>query len=331
MVDVTRFSFSGHSGGFGRERQFDGEACAVAGAAVGADCAAVLLDDLFGDGEAEARALLLGGEERLEDARAGLVVHAGAAVFDLDARGGRRFAGYAVVPVADGERGALGLDDEGGFGGAGVEGVGEEVDEDLAELVGVPVAAQAFGGETTFERRALLADLVGDEFEALIEQLREVNFGERELAAARELRHVERELGEVLDAALDEVYGVDGLLVLRHDAEHGDAEADAAQGIFYLVRDRGRRAPDRRQRLLTPQVLLGLSRLRHVNEREELAGLALDLQRRRVNVEGALARVPFDRHAEAPAVDRLFDARRGRGDEELEAVGRGELAVDLLA
>src|ERR1043165_6879293 len=156
MVDVTRFSFSGHSGGFGREREFDGEACAVAGAAVGADCAAVLLDDLFGDGEAEARALLLGGEERLEDARAGLLVHPLAAVFYLDARARGLPAVTAVVPVADVERGAVGRDDDGAFGLPGVDGVGDEVDEDLPELVCVPVAVQGSGGEVPLHPRARL-------------------------------------------------------------------------------------------------------------------------------------------------------------------------------
>src|SRR5919199_2601745 len=79
-------SFSVCSGCLGREREFDGEARALAGLAVGADGAAVLLDDLLGDGEAQASPLLLGGEERLEDARAGLLVHPRPAGFYLDAR-----------------------------------------------------------------------------------------------------------------------------------------------------------------------------------------------------------------------------------------------------
>ena len=127
--------------------------------------------------------------------------------------------------------------------------------------------AQSFGVETFFDRRALLPEMFGDQLQALFEQLREFDVGERELTAARELGHVERELREVLDAALDEVYGVDGFLVLRHVAEHRDAEAYAPQWVLDLVRHGRRRAPDRGQRLLTPQVLLGLGRLRHVHER----------------------------------------------------------------
>src|SRR5581483_641541 len=103
------------------------------------------------------------------------------------------------------------------------------------------------------------------EIEALGQKVVQVNVGERELTAARELRHVERELREVFDASLDEVNRVDGLALARHVAKHRDAEAYAAQRIFYLVRDLRRGLPDRRESLAAPQLLLGLRGLRHVN------------------------------------------------------------------
>src|SRR5688572_5334693 len=60
-------------------RQLDHEACAAGLAALAADLAAVGLDDLLRDGEAEAVAVALGREERLEQVLARLVVHAAAA------------------------------------------------------------------------------------------------------------------------------------------------------------------------------------------------------------------------------------------------------------
>ena len=71
-------------------RHFDHEAAAAALARLAAHAAAVALGDLLDEGEAEADAAgLLGvagqAKERLEDALAHRLGHAGAAVADLDA------------------------------------------------------------------------------------------------------------------------------------------------------------------------------------------------------------------------------------------------------
>ena len=62
--------------------EFDDELCAGGLVLFGADGALVLLDDLGGDGEAEAGAALLGGEVGEEEALAHLVGEAGAGVGD---------------------------------------------------------------------------------------------------------------------------------------------------------------------------------------------------------------------------------------------------------
>ena len=66
------------------------EAGAAAGALADVDAAAVRLDDLARDREAEAGAARRGGEERLEDARAQLGRHARAGVGDADLAPRRR-------------------------------------------------------------------------------------------------------------------------------------------------------------------------------------------------------------------------------------------------
>src|SRR5258708_7273028 len=81
----------------GRQRQPDAKHRPLAGAALGADAAAVAFDDAVNDGEAQARALahVLGGEERIEDARQDLGGDTGAVVGHRDLRVG------AVTPHAD--------------------------------------------------------------------------------------------------------------------------------------------------------------------------------------------------------------------------------------
>src|SRR5205807_4789269 len=81
--------------------QIDAEGRAVPRFAIDVDVPVVLFDDAVGHGEAEARAFaqLFGREERLEDARLRLGVHAcaGVAHFDLDVATGLDVAGAATI------------------------------------------------------------------------------------------------------------------------------------------------------------------------------------------------------------------------------------------
>src|SRR6185503_6139646 len=94
-----------------RDRERDDERRSLAGAAAHLHRAAVALDDAVRDPEAESGALLrLRREERLEDPRLRLLIHAHAAVLHLDAHGVERHAalGLDVVARRDAERAALG-------------------------------------------------------------------------------------------------------------------------------------------------------------------------------------------------------------------------------
>src|SRR3989338_369136 len=107
-----------------RQREFDQERSALAGARAAVDGAAVLLDDAVADGQAQAGAPAggLGGEEGVVDLAQVLRGDADAGVADLD------LDAAVVVAGADGELAAL---------RHGVAGVDQQVQEDLLELAGV--------------------------------------------------------------------------------------------------------------------------------------------------------------------------------------------------
>src|SRR5512137_3175912 len=102
--------------------ELDRDRRAAAGLARDADRAAVLLDDLLGDRQAEAGPAVLRREIEVEDPFDGLPAHAGPAVAHGD-RGDRAVA-------ADGHRQLAALAD-------GFDGVGDDVAEGRLELVRV--------------------------------------------------------------------------------------------------------------------------------------------------------------------------------------------------
>ena len=102
----------------------------VLGAAEG-EAALVAVDDAGGDPEAEAGAVeILGGVKGLEEAGADGGRHAVAGVGDGDAD-----AGAALGVVGGVVRGVVGADDEAASLTHGVDGIGDEVVEDLADVV----------------------------------------------------------------------------------------------------------------------------------------------------------------------------------------------------
>ena len=74
-----------------KQRQADEEARALGSVAFSANGAAEFLDDLGGDGEAQARAAVLGGVEGQEEALADLFGEPVAGVGDFDFDGGAIF------------------------------------------------------------------------------------------------------------------------------------------------------------------------------------------------------------------------------------------------
>ncbi len=124
-------------GGAGGAGQHDVEGGADADVALRPDGAAVLLDDAAADGQAEAGAAFLAGVggfyllEAVEDAVEFVCGDAAAFVDDLE---------------HDGVGGGVGVDADGGGGGGELDGVGEEVGQDLEDAVGVAVEEEGLGG-----------------------------------------------------------------------------------------------------------------------------------------------------------------------------------------
>ncbi len=96
----------------------------------------MLLDDAAADGEAEAGAALLasvGGLDLLEAVEDGVELVGGDA------------AAFVDDLEEDGVGGGLGVNADGGGGGRELDGVGEEIGEDLKDAVGVAVEEECFG------------------------------------------------------------------------------------------------------------------------------------------------------------------------------------------
>ncbi len=192
------------------------------------DGAAVALDDLPGDPEAEAGAdVFLGGEEGFEDLVAVFGGDAGAVVFDDDLEG---FAGVVFV-AEDG-------DADGAAGGDGVGGVGDEVGDGLVEFAGEAVDGGALV-EVAEDGDVLGAEFIGVDAEDGFDEGGEVDFV-GELGFAIEAEGL---AGDVGDAG--ELFFGEGEVVedVGGDAVGGfgevDEVADGFEGIVDLVGDGG--------------------------------------------------------------------------------------------
>ena len=123
-------------GGAGGAGKHDVERGAEAEVALCPDGAAVLLDDAAADGETEAGAALLagvGGLDLLEAVEDGVELVGGDA------------AAFVDDLEEDGVGGGFGVDADGGGGGGELDGVGEEIGEDLKDAVGVAVEEEGLG------------------------------------------------------------------------------------------------------------------------------------------------------------------------------------------
>ena len=141
-------------GGTDSARQHDVQRGSGAEVALRPDGAAVLLDDAAADGETETGSALLagvGGFDLLE------------AVEDAVELVGRNAAAFVGDLEQDGVRGGFREDADGGGCGRELDGVGEEIGEDLEDAVGVTIEEERFGcgGLRGGERRQLEVDGVG--------------------------------------------------------------------------------------------------------------------------------------------------------------------------
>src|SRR5271170_290735 len=129
--------------------EINGEDGAAAGLALDEDVTAALLDDAVDSGESEAGAfaILLGGEERLEDAGLSFAVHAlaGVANGNHDVRAVFDESIFGVVGIVESDAGGANAD----FAAVrhGVLGIDHEIHDDLLELSGIGAGAANGRGE----------------------------------------------------------------------------------------------------------------------------------------------------------------------------------------
>src|ERR1051325_6751075 len=157
--------------------------------ALDAELAAVVLDDLLGQREAEACAPLLGREERLEQPRQLLARGPHAVILDgdLDAR--------AIAAGAHRDLAAA-------VGRHRVGGVAHQVDQALADLVGVDVADRVVGVELGVEHDPAILEVRADEAHEVIDD--RVERLARELGLAAAQAEVDLgDLGQPVDLAAD--------------------------------------------------------------------------------------------------------------------------------
>src|SRR5579859_343132 len=273
-------------------RELDDEARAARGLARGRDDAVVGLDDALDDREAEARAVVvaLGREERIEDERQVLRLDAPAVVLEDDA--------HAAARGVDGRRDGH----EAALVGRGLRRVGEQVHEDLHQVLahaahGDHVSAEAALEAHAGRRQHVLAErgrLIDDAVER--HRARDAARGPRVAReVARQPQHAVRGLGDAAQA-LDVV----GLLGRAGGAAR-DRVADQVVGVrddrggrvVELVDDAGGDLPEGRQLVGLDHALLEGA----VGDAAARGGAPGELEGAREHGRAAIGEVPHRRVA----------------------------------
>ena len=212
--------------------------------ALGPDGAGVLLDDTAADGKTEAGSAFLagvGGLDLLEAVEDGVELVGGDA------------AAFVDDFEEDGVGGGLGVDaDRGGYGGE-LDGVGEEVGEDLKDAVGVAVEEEGFGVGDVSDARGLEREMdavgVGHGGHGVDGLLGEVAQGaatnlQRGATGlhALEVKDVVNEADEAVGVGDGDAEEVEGFGVYVADdagGEEAEGSANAGEWGAQLVRDGG--------------------------------------------------------------------------------------------
>ena len=119
----------------------------------------MVVDDFGDDGEAEAYAFFFGGEEGIENLFAGFGGDAGAGIFDDDGNSRAhvlRFGSYGDAEAAASVHGLIG--------------VGDEVDENLFEELGVHMDVGSCGSVVALDGDLRVGELVLDGFEDAVNE-----------------------------------------------------------------------------------------------------------------------------------------------------------------
>ena len=246
------------------DRQLDDEGRSLARPAFDANAPAVVVDDAVADRQAEAGPLaaFLRREERVEDAAQVLRRNADAIVDerqeDVALLGARADLQLAAAVRAQHR----------------VLGVGDDVEEDLLDLVRVGHRQRQVRVEVEVEVDVLDAQVVAAQLQHSLEQGVQVHQALLGLAPSREREQVLDDLRRALGFAVDGLHVVAGLLVqVAIEQQLGEA-GDAGQGVVQLVRDAGDQLADARHLLRLQQSLLHQVLFRHVAQDDDDARFA---------------------------------------------------------
>lgn len=162
--------------------------------------AAVFFDDAFGDGEAEAGALVaFGGVEWFKDPSLAIGGDARSVVDDEDFGIGRLLAEERIgdlVLGSDGDRATVGID--------GFDGIGDQIDQGLVHEVRVERDGGHFGIEVEDEGHLLGDGCTLEELSAFFDERVELAEFDFDLALAAEGEHVQREVDDAVEIAFED-------------------------------------------------------------------------------------------------------------------------------
>ena len=235
---------NGDVGGSGGAGEHHVERGAGAEVALSPDGATVLLDDAAADGEAQAGAAFLagvGGLDLLEAVEDGVELVGGDA------------AAFVDDLEEDGVGGGFGVDTNSGGGGGELDGVGEEIGEDLEDAVGVAIEEEGFGVGGLGDGGWLECEMDGVRVghgrhgvDGLLGEIAQRAAANLQGSAAGlhtfEVENVVDEADEAIGIGDGDAEEIEGLGVdVADDAggEKAESAADAGEGSAELVRDGG--------------------------------------------------------------------------------------------
>src|SRR5207244_5085601 len=123
---------------------------------------------------------------------------------------------------------------------AGIDCVCDYINEDLIQLVTVPMTHYSLAGEFLLNWRVFLVDFVGDQVETVPDQIVKIDIRLLECFAAGKLRNVYYQFVEVHYSPLDKINRPQSFVVYDVIAQHRYAQPDTPQRISNFMVHLGR-------------------------------------------------------------------------------------------